>query len=245
MNEEKLKTMWNKAENLIGGSEYNSSNIEHFLTGRSHSTAQMIKNMIYMDLIIKGVVIIALLIDSILYSGTGNVMAACIGGIILLTGLGYYQLNLLKRFTKIADHGQTTHDKLVSMLTYLKTRFTSTLASISITYVFIFIAGSLTYYYIIYGMVRPLDLIDITVFLGFILIGIAFNFFTFRAQVQYHVKHLETCLSNLDDHNLVLISEIIEKQRKQDRIIKLLLMLVLVFGLVLLVAVFMNFEIGA
>lgn len=230
MNDKKLKDMWNKAENLIGSSEYDSSNIERFLSGKSHSTAQMIKKMIYMDLVMKSVVIIALLVDMVLYAGTTNIMAVCIGGMVLLAVLMYYQLKMLKRFAEIADHGQTTRDKLVSMLAYLKTRFNSTLISMSITYLFVFISGSLAYFYVVYGQVRPLDWIDIVVFMTFILIGLGFNFFTFRAQVQYHIKHLETSLSDLNENNLAVVSEIIEQQRKQDRINKLVLMLILAIG---------------
>lgn len=240
MNDKKLKAMWSKTENLIGSSEYGSSNIEQFLSGRSHSTAQMIKKMIYMDIVLKTVVTIVLLVDIFLYAGTENVIAVCISGVVVLVGLILFQLKMLTRFAKIADHGQTTRDKLASMLSYLKTRFYSTLLSISITYLFFFIAGTLVYFYSVYGRVRPLDGVDIVVFLAFILLGIAFNFFTFRAQVQYHVKHLEACLSDLNDNTLLLVSETIEQQRKQDRINKLLLMLVLVFGFVLLIAVFMN-----
>lgn len=240
MNDKKLKAMWSKTENLIGSSEYGSSNIEQFLSGRSHSTAQMIKKMIYMDIVLKTVVAIVLLVDIFLYAGTENVIAVCISGVVVLVGLILFQLKMLTRFAMIADHGQTTRDKLASMLSYLKTRFYSTLLSISITYLFFFIAGTLVYFYSVYGRVRPLDGVDIVVFLAFILLGIAFNFFTFRAQVQYHVKHLEACLSDLNDNTLLLVSEAIEQQRKQDRLNKLLLMLVLVFGFVLLIAVFMN-----
>ncbi len=226
----KLKAMWSKTENLIGSSKYDSSKIESFLSGRSHSTGQYVRKMIYTDLVMKSLVIIVLLVDSILYAGTNNVVAVCAGGALLLAGLIYYQVKILNRFTEIADHGQTTRDKLVSMLTYLKTRFTSTLISLSITYLFIFVSGSLAYFYAVYGKVRTLDWIDIVVFLTFILIGIGFNFFTFRAQIQYHIKHLETCLSDLNDNNMLVVSELIGQQQKQDRINKLVLMLILVFG---------------
>ncbi len=232
-NDDKFKAMWSKTENLIGSSEYNSSNIEQFLSGKSHSTGQYVRKMIYMDLVMKGLVIIALVVDSILYAGTSNVVAVCAGGVVLLAGLMYFQVKMLKRFAEIADHGQTTRDKLVSMLTYLKTRFTSTLISMSITYLFVFVSGSLAYFFAVYGKVRTLDWIDIVVFLTFILIGLGFNFFTFRAQIRYHVKHLEACLSDLNDNNMIVVSELIEQQRKQDRVNKLLLMLILAFGFAL------------
>nr|WP_321354597.1 hypothetical protein [uncultured Draconibacterium sp.] len=240
MNDKKLKDMWNKAAYLMGASDYKSSNIEQFLSGRSHNTARMIKKMIYMDIVIKTIVAIVLVIDIFLYAGTVNVIMICSSGIVLLGGLIVFQLKMLTRFSDIADEDQTTRDKLTSMLAYLKTRFYSTLLTISITYLFVFIAGTLVYFYSVYGEVRPLDLVDVVVFSAFILVGIGFNYFTFRAQVNYHVKHLNNCLADLNDDNLILLAKTIEQQRKQDRINKLLLMLVFVFGFVILIAIFMN-----
>jgi len=240
MNDEKLKAMWNKTENLMGASNYESAAIEQFISGRSNDTAQKIKNMIVFDIALKLLGLAALAIDFMLYFGTTNVMIVAIAGIALLIPLVFYQRKLLNRFTGAADNGQSTRDKLASMLTYLKTRFFSTLLSVSITYLFVFIAGSLAYFYTTYGYVRTLDGVDFLVFAGFISIGILFNFIVNQAQVKYHVKHLEVCLSDLNENNLALVSENIELQRKQDRSNKLLLGLVVVIGFVLLIAVFMN-----
>ena len=240
MNEDKLKAMWNKSEKLMGASEYNSPSIEQFISGRSNDAVQKIKNMIIFDLALKAFVVVILLIDFALFFGTYNVMVVTLAGVIFLLTLLYHQRRLLSRFIKASDNGQTTRDKLVSMLTYLKTRFFSTLLSIAITYLFVFIAGSLAYFYAAYGYVRPLDGVDVIVFLGFILIGIGLNFFVNRGQVSYTIKHLETCLSDLNDNNLALVSENIELQRKQDRSNKILLGLVVIIGFLLLIAVFLN-----
>jgi len=240
MNDKKLKAMWNKTENLMGASDYESAVIEQFISGRSNDTAQKIKNMIIFDIALKLLVLAALAIDFMLYFGTINVMVVTLAGIALLIPLVFYQRKLLNRFTEAADNGQSTRDKLASMLTYLKTEFFATLLSISITYLFVFIAGSLAYFYATYGYVRTLDGIDFMVFLGFITIGIVFNYIVNQAQVKYHVKHLEVCLSDLNENNLALVSENIELQRKQDRTNKLLLGLVVIVGFVLLIAVFMN-----
>jgi len=78
------------------------------------------------------------------------------------------------------------------------------------------------------------------VFLTFILIGIVLNFVVNQGQVKYHIKHLETCLKDLNDKNLELVTENIELQRKSDRSNKILLALVLVLGILLLIIVFKN-----
>ena len=181
MNDEKLKAMWNKTENLMGASDYESAVIEQFISGRSNDTAQKIKNMIIFDIALKLLVLAALAIDFMLYFGTNNVMVVTLAGIALLIPLVFYQRKLLNRFTEAADNGQSTRDKLASMLTYLKTEFFATLLSISITYLFVFIAGSLAYFYATYGYVRTLDGIDFMVFLGFITIGIVLNYIVNQA----------------------------------------------------------------
>lgn len=239
-NDEKLKAMWNKAENLLGNSDYESSTIERFMSKRSNSTAQKVKNMIFFDIAIKSVVLLVLVIDIFLYLGTMNVITVCVTSIVLLTPLIFFEFKILNRFSEIADYGQSTRQKLASMLTYLRSGFFSTLLAISIGYPFGFIAGSLIYFYSAYGYVRPLDGQDIIVFSILIVAGIAFNFYMNRKQVDYQIKHLETCLSDLNDSSLKMVSNNLEVQRKQDMTNKVLLFIVLVFGFVLLIAVFKN-----
>jgi hypothetical protein len=126
------------------------------------------------------------------------------------------------------------------MLTYLRSGFFSTLLAISIGYPFMFIAGSLLYFYGAYGYVRPLDGQDIIVFSIFIIAGLTFNFYVNRKQIDYQVKHLETCLTDLNDSSLQMVSENLERQRKQDITNKVLLFIVLAFGFVLLLVILKN-----
>lgn len=240
MNDKKLKDMWNKAETLMEASAYESSSIEQFISGRSNDTTQKIRNMIIFDLVLKALALCALAIDFVLYFGTTNVMSVTAAGVAILIPLIFMQYKLLNRFSEAADNGQTTRNKLASMLTYLKTKFFTTLLSVSGTYLFVFIAGSLLYFYAAYGYVRPLDGVDFVVFLTFIILGIVLNFVVNHGQVKYHIKHLEICLNDLNDQNLELVSENIELQRKRDRANKLLLALVLVLGILLLIIVFKN-----
>jgi len=232
--------MWNKAENLLGSSEYERSTIERFISKRSNSTAEKIKKMIYLDIFLKSVFLLVFIIDIFLYLGTMNVMVVCVTSIVLLIPLILFEFRMLNRFTEIVDYGKSTKQKLASMLTYLRSGFFSTLLSISIGYPFMFIAGMLVYFYAEYGRVRPLDGQDIIVFSIFIIAGLAFNFYMNRKQVDYQIKHLETCLSDLNDSSLQMVSDNLERQRKQDMTNKVLLFIVLAFGFVLLIVIFKN-----
>ncbi|QGY44906.1 hypothetical protein GM418_14880 [Maribellus comscasis] len=240
MNENKLKEMWNKTENVFEISGYGSSSIEQFLSGRSRSTARGVRNIIIMDMVVKTLVVVTLGVDFILYYGTKNVTFVCIAGILLLAGLLFFQRRMLVHFNKIADHGQTTRDKLISMLTYLKTKFNLTLLAVSITYFFVFISGTLVYFYLVYGKVRPLDRVDIIVFTGFIILGIVFNFIANKVLIKYQIKHLELCLTDMNDDAMAIVSQNIETQKKQDRVNQFLLGIVLLIGFLLMVAVFKN-----
>ena len=239
-NDKYLKDMWNKAENLLGSSEYERSTIERFISKRSNSTADKIKKMIYVDIVVKSVFMLVILIDIFVYLGTANVIAVCCLSIVLLTYLIFFELKMLKRFAAIVDYGKSTKEKLASMLTYLRSDFFSTLLAISIGYPFMFIGGSLLYFYAEYGRVRPLDGQDIIVFTIFMIAGLAFNFYMNQKQIDYQVKHLETCLSDLNDSSLQMVSDNLERQRKQDITNKVLLFLVLALGFVLLLVVFKN-----
>ena len=239
-NDKYLKDIWNKAESLMGSEDYESNTIERFISKRSNSTSAYIKKMIFMDIALKSLAVIILGIDIFLYYGTTNVISVCVTGIALLIILVLFQFKLLNQFSQIADYGQTPKEKLASMLTYLQNRFYTTLLAISSTYLFVFISGSLLYFYAPYGQVRPLDGQDIIVFSILILFGIVFNFIVNYKQVAYQIKHIEACLTDLNDNTLPLVLNNIEIQRKQDRTNKLLLMLVLVVGFVLLIAIFKN-----
>lgn len=90
------------------------------------------------------------------------------------------------------------------------------------------------YFFFTYGRVRPLDGIDFLVFSAFITIGVVLTFFSNYGQVNYHIKHIEACLSDLNENELAVITSNIETRRKQDQTVKLLLTIVVALGIVLL-----------
>jgi len=242
MNDKKLKDMWNKAENFHAASGYGKENIERFISGRSGSVADKIRKMLQFDIGLKILVAIILAIDVFIYANIQfNVALTAIAAIGVLLSLIYFEFKMLSKFNNEADYGQNTKDKLSSMLLFLKTKFFTSILAVSSTYIFVFMAGSLVYFYAEYGKLRPLDGTDVLVFSVFIIIGIVLNFMVTTGQVKYHIKHLETCLTDLNGGVLELVSENIEQQRRKDRTVKLLLALAMVFGFVILIAVLMNF----
>ena len=101
---------------------------------------------------------------------TLNVFYISVTGIVLLAPLIWYEFIVLKRFSKVSDYAQNTREKLSGILTFLRSRFFTAVLSVASTYLFFFIAGSLVYFYTVYGKVRPLDNMDIFVFVVFCII---------------------------------------------------------------------------
>jgi len=237
MSDKILKDIWNK-EKITGAAGYESETIERFISGRSSSVADKVRKMIHMDIALKFLFSLIFFIDAILYFNIQTVVSyVCLTGIAMAIPLILFEFTVIKQFNQISDYGQSTKEKLAKMLTFLRSRFFTALLSISSSYVFLFISGSLVYFFVTYGELRRLDNMDIFVFTTFILIGVVINFATNYAQVKYHIKHLESCLSDLNDNVLFIVLQNIETQQKQDQTTKLLLGMVLIIGFVLLIAI--------
>ena len=161
----------------------------------------------------------------------------CLLMLPLLLILILFEFRVLGQFQSIADYGQNTKEKLSRLLIFLKGRFSTVLLSIASTYLFGFTAGMLQYFYWTYGYVRKLENMDIYVFSTICLIGIIMNYVTYSSLVRYQEKHLSLCLSDLNEDTMLIVSQNIEERQKQDRIIKVLITVALIFGLIVLIAV--------
>lgn len=238
MSDKNLKDMWNKAENLLGGPDYQSPTIERFISGRSNSIADKVRKTIQIDIALKLLFAALLLVDAVLYikiqPTVAYVSMALIAGNLPLV---WYLFRVLHRFSRVADYGLSPKEKLSGMLTFLRSRFFTAILAISSTYIFLFISGLLMYFFVTYGELRRLGNMDVFVFTTLCTIGVTMNFLVNHAQVRYHIKHIEACLSDLNDNVLALVTNNIELQQKQDRNTKILFMLLLVVGFVVFIAI--------
>lgn len=219
-------------------SVYESETIEKFVSNRSSSALEYIRRMLQLDIALKVLFTVVLLVDAILYFGVQrNVFLVCLVGIVIAVSLILFQLRTLRHFEQLTDYGQSTKERLARTLTFLRTRFFTAILSISSTAIYIFISGMLMYFFITYGRVRPLDGIDFLVFSTFIFIGIVMSFVINSGQVKYNIKHIEACLSDLNDNELTVITSNIETQRKQDQMMKVLLAIAVGLGFTVLAIV--------
>jgi len=237
MNENELKQVWRKAGEEMSSQVYSSATLEQFMNSRSTSIGAKVKRLLQIDIFIKSALLVSLLVNVYLYFDTSTILSVCLAAILLLAGVTYFEFKTMERFNQVTDPSKSAKDNLTSMLTFLQSRFETSTLAIALTHLFGFTSGLLIYFYLVYGRVRPLDAMDYFVFGTFYLIGILFGIAATKGQVRYHIKHLKACLSDLNENVLAVVSSHIEDQRKQDHMIKLLLMLLVVFGFVVLIAV--------
>jgi hypothetical protein len=230
--------MWNSAATVAGASGYEQSTIERLLGKRSHSVVDRVRRMLQMDIVLKFAFAVLLAVDAALYWRVQfAVSLTCLGAIGVAALLAWFEFKVLKQFTVVSDHAQTMKESLSGTVIFLRGRFLTALLFASLTYLFVFISGALLYSFMTYGQLRSLDNMDVFVFCTICLIGVAGNFAVNRGQIEYHTRHLQACLSDLDGDVLASVTSSIESQQKQDRALKMLLVLVLVLGLVVLVFV--------
>jgi hypothetical protein len=237
MNENELKQVWRKAGKEMSSQAYSSATLEQFINNRSSSIGAKVKQLLQIDVFIKSALLVSLLVNVYLYFDTPAILSVCLAAILLLTGLTYFVFKTMERFNQVTDPSKSAKDNLTSMLTFLQGRFETSTLAVASTNLFGFISGVLIYFYLVYGRVRPLDAMDYFVFGVLYLIGIIFGIAATRGQVKYHIEHLKACLSDLNENVMAVVSSHIETQRKQDKVMKTLLMFLVVFGFVLLIVV--------
>ncbi len=230
--------MWNSTAGSAGASGYEQSTIERLLGKRSYSVVDKVRRMLQLDIWMKSAIAFLLAVDAALYWRVQMAVSfTCLGAIAVTVPLVLFQLRVLKHVASVSDCGQSTREVLSGTLTFLRSRFLTALLSTSLTYLFFFISGLLLYFFITYGQLRPLDNMDVFVFSTLCLIGIVSQLAVNRGQIEYHARHIEACLSDLNERVLAVVTSSIESQRKQDHAIKMLLALVFGLGFVVLVVV--------
>jgi hypothetical protein len=238
MSDKDLRDMWNNTTGAAGTSGYEQSTIERWLGRRSVSVVDKVNRMLQLDIWIKTAFAVLLAVDAALYWRVQSTVSyTCLGAIAVALSLAWFELRVLREFTTVSDWGQNTKEALSRTVIFLRSRFLTALLSTSLTYLFVFLSGALLYFFITYGQLRPLDNMDVFVFSTLCLIGVVSNFAVNRGQIEYHARHIEACLSDLNDNVLEVVTSSIESQQKQDRAIKMLLALVVVLGFVVLIAV--------
>ncbi len=230
--------MWNSVEYFLGASEYQSTTIERFISGRSNSIANKFTTMMRKDIITKMVIMALLIFDVFLFMEVQSTIAMICGvALVLMVPLVLFESKILKTFNEISMTTSSTKDKLAEMMSFLKRHTFATLTSTASSYLFGYNAAMLLYFFVEYGQLRRIGTIDIFVFPSICLLGIIITTVLNNNTIKYQIKHIELCLSDLNEDILPLLSKNIEKQQKTDYKMNLLIALAVLLAFLVLIAV--------
>ena len=237
MKEDALKQIWNMINKQADFSGPVNTSADHSKKSRSGSIQNKARVLLRNDLILKAVSALAFVLDLFLYRDHTNVKYICLAGLLFLSIMLAVELRLTGKFNRVSDHSLSTRDNLSGLMAFLKRKaplFGITIASSHITF---FTPGVLLYYFLAYGQAKPM--IPLTFFVFSVLVGIStlFSYMGIQSQLKFHIKHIAACLADLNENSLEFVSNLIEKERKQDELIKVLVALLLIFGFVALLAV--------
>jgi len=121
---------------------------------------------------------------------------------------------------------------LEKRISFYHERYIKSLYIGAISNALVFVSGSLYYFYFKYGEIRPLDLVDILVFGTAIIIAFVFGAVIQIAQHNYQVRQLESCLQEIDEDSMTMLT--IKEQRNKKLRLFFIALIALICGLLLL-----------
>lgn len=210
---------------------------EQILVDRSDTLQDKLRRLIHHDLILKLISGILLTLDILFYLNNFSVVRVCIMGSLLLAIMSYIQWRMLHAFNKINDPALPTRDALSRLLVFLKRKTNLIEISIASSQILIFVPGLLLYFYIVYGFIKPITGFSFFVFSVLALIGTVMSYLRTRSQMGFLIRHITLSLSDLNENTLEYAYNLIEKERRQDNLIKTLITFLLILGFVLIIGV--------
>jgi len=237
MKDDELKNIWNMINDDTLGLEALNMTKDQIINNRSGSVQNKIKAMLQNDLILKSISGIALLMNLVFYWGTSDVIFICLGGILFLSIITTIEWKTLQGLKLISDPGLSTRESLSNILIFIKRKANLYETSIASSQVLIFVPGLLIYFYLVYGQVKPMTGISFIVYTTLALIGTFGAFTRIRTQIKYHIQYLHILLSDLNENSLQYAFGAVDKKRKQDHMVNMLVYILVIVGFISLIAV--------
>ncbi len=237
MKEDTLKHIWNTINYEVETSGSSHISADHKIKSRAGSIQDKTRLLLRNDLILKAASSLAFIVALFLYRSHSDVINICLAGLLFQAIIVAVEVKLFQQFTKASDYSLTTRDNLSGQMTFLKRKaplFSITIAASQIT---LFTSGLLLYYFLAYGQVKPMIPLTFFVFSVLVAIGTIFTYLRIQSQLKFYIRHLAACLSDLNESTLEFVSNLIEKERKQDYLIRGLVALLFIFGFVILLVV--------
>ena len=224
-----LKRAWKK-EAFAGSTVLSREKIQKYLQKRSTGMDRMYRAGLLTDMVLKGVISLALIVLVILCDGKMVCLVPALLLVIAVTGI-LYQYRTLRRIPDREDAEPVVRTSLERRISFFYRSFRPAIYVAALSGSLVFATGSLFYFHVKYGGIRPFTWDDYLVFsLAFLLAFILGAIANIR-QYRFQVGQLEECLRDLDEEGLKALR--IKDQRNQRMRNLLAILLALIAGILL------------
>lgn len=226
-----LKSAW-KNEQGFKNKTLSPSDIENFLRKKSRDISQLFKKGLGFDMVLKGILGASLIGIILLFSDNLPLVISMIVLLGLILWAIWFQLLMYRRIPQSGMSESPIRASLEKRIRFYHERYIKSLHIGAISNALVFVAGSIYYFYFKYGEIPPLDLVDILVFGTAIIISFVFGAVIQIAQHNFQVKQLESCLQEIDEDSMSLIT--IKEHRNKKLRLFFISLTALICGLLLL-----------
>lgn len=229
---DELKKAWSKLNSDSAQPVYTVEEIDEFRRARSKDVSTWIQNGLILDMILKGVFILAYLVLIILMKESVRFIFAASGIILagLLLILNEYQY--FNRSRELDRKDVPVQESIRQKLSFLKSFYYRIQFMQGLTNPMFVAVGAFYYYYFNYGDIRLNDTQDILVFALLLIISFLFTLPTTLSLYGYHYGILKTSLASLEDDGKWAIA--ISRYKKKKKALSWLFGIMLFIGLAVL-----------
>ena len=196
---EKLADAWRESERF-GLDPIDQTAVDRALARQSRDVTRQFRVALTMDIALKAVLAAAL--AAVLWLLRAHAGLTALNAAVLLATLLCIALEVaaLRAIPGGAVAGGSVRSGLEAMLAYYRGRFKRALFLVALSGPLVFYTGVMHYLWYRYGGLRPLDSIDLAVFLGGLAIAYALNAAAQLGQFRLYVNEVEDCLREIEQN---------------------------------------------
>jgi hypothetical protein len=171
------------------------------------------------DIFLKSLLALSFFILAILFKSSANLIILNIILIVFITSLIFLQSRYYRKATLGEDPGVSIKDYLHKRITFFDKEYIKAIYLVALSSPMVFFSGVLFYFYFRYGIIRPLDMEDYSVFAIGLLLSFLISSVAQIKQYRFQLEQLQSCLENLDEQK---ISRITLNRQRNKRLLYIL-----------------------
>jgi len=236
MDLEHMKTAWKK-EKSFEDKSLTEADIKAFLHKKSRDISRLFSVGLTFDIAYKGIIGLSFLGILLLFSGNQHIILMVAAILLGLICTIIYQWRLIKRVPGTGASDPVIRTTLENKVLFYHEHYIKSLYVGALSNSLIILSGMFYYLYFKYGEIRPFQWDDYLVLAVAIVIGFFVSAIAQRAQFNFQIKQLESCLQEIDE-DTITTHTIREQQNKKRQMIRLLLLAIICGLLVLAFLIF-------